>query len=240
MFIVKPPRRRAPTQAGAQPGRRYTRLHNVQSWFSRLRHKSNYGNIYSRIYLYSWKLSFLPFFLPPSSVMKMNGDQKVQSCFDPPVHHLASPQTRQPHHSGSRTAPLQSTAAAEMLKTGSPSGPSRRPGGRSFFRFNFFFNLFPKKEEEVLPDDEFVEMWRLSITGGQWCEGGVVPQCSDFHRLNETRRWRGAWHRGRRDPAPSDPGGASPLLDSRGGWGWWFSLVGGSCCLPSLHRFSPV
>lgn len=99
--------------------------------------------------------------------MKMNGDQKVQSCFDPPVHHLASPQTRQPHHSGSRTAPLQSTAAAEMLKTGSPSGPSRRPGGRSFFRFNFFFYLFPKKEEEVLPDDEFVEMWRLSITGGQ-------------------------------------------------------------------------
>lgn len=42
-------------------------------------------------------------------------------------------------------------------------------------------------------------------------EGGAVPQCSDFHGFNETRRWR--------DPVPSGPGGASLLLDGRGGWG---------------------
>lgn len=45
-------------------------------------------------------------------------------------------------------------------------------------------------------------MWCLSkpegggsSSGGE--RGGVcVPQCSDFRGLKETRRWRGAWHRG--------------------------------------------
>lgn len=119
--------------------------------------------IYIHVYIYiaETKLSFLPSFLPPSSsVMKMNGDQKVQSCFDPPVCHLASPQTRQPHHSGSRTAPLQSTAAAETLKTGSPSGPSRLPGGRSFFHCKFFFIFFQRKKKKFF---QMTSSWRCGV-----------------------------------------------------------------------------
>ena len=141
-------------------------------------------------------------------------DQKVQFILTP----AASPDLPPPNlittpPSLSHNTPLQSVAA-ETLKTGAPSEPSRRPGGRLFFSFS-------AKERRIRPEQGGGlrgGVWPKP-GGGQWWGGGYVPQCSDYRGLKETRRWRGAWHRGWRDPASSGPGGASPLLDSRGGWG---------------------
>lgn len=147
--------------------------------------------------------------------MKMNERSESPVYFDPRCFTWPPPWTWPPHRPCSlTTTPLQSVAA-ETLKTGAPTGPGRRPGGRFIFYFLF------QRQKKFFQMRE--ELWRCGVCpkpgGAVVVRGGYVPQCSDFRGLKETRRWRGAWHRGWRDPAPSGPGGASPLLDSRGGWG---------------------
>lgn len=151
-----------------------------------------------------------------STVMKMNGE--IRKLFWPPVLHLTSPLNPTTTPSSLSHNTPASVCSGGDAKNRRPDRTKQTSGGVGYFFF------FVPKRAEVLPGERGEAVAPVQTEGGQWWwwgkrggRGGCVPQCSDFRRLKETRWWRGAavW----RDPAPSDPGGASPLLDSRGWWG---------------------
>lgn len=97
-------------------------------------------------------------------LLLLSNENESKSVLTPGASPDLPPVTRPPHRPRSLTATaLQSAAAAETLKTGAPTGPGRRPGGR------FIFCFVPKKEE-VAPG----ELWRCGVCPKT--RGGVVAR----------------------------------------------------------------